>query len=81
MTFLPAKHSAFAVVTTPGTPPDYLDSLLSKKGASKYYTTIPRGGDEWWWIHTETRSVEVYIRSALPTLRGIVVLVFTKSDG
>ena len=30
---------------------------------------------------TETRSVEVYIHRSSPTLRGIVVLVFTKSDG
>ena len=27
------------------------------------------------------RSVEVYIHRSSPTLRGIVVLVFTKSDG
>ena len=32
-------------------------------------------------IYTETRSVEVYIHRSSPTLRGIVVLVFTKSDG
>ena len=31
--------------------------------------------------YTETRSVEVYIHRSSPTLRGIVVLVFTKSDG
>ena len=31
--------------------------------------------------YTETRSVEVYIHCSSPTLRGIVVLVFTKSDG
>ena len=43
MTFLPAKQSAFAVVTTPGTPPDSLDFLLSKKGASKYYS-LPISG-------------------------------------
>ena len=33
------------------------------------------------WIYTETRSVEVYIHRSSPTPRGIVVLVFTKSDG
>ena len=32
-------------------------------------------------IYTETRSIEVYIHCSSPTLRGIVVLVFTKSDG
>ena len=47
----------------------------------QYYTTIPRRGGEWWWIYTETRGVEVYIHRSSPTLRGIVVLVFTKSDG
>ena len=36
---------------------------------------VPRG-------HSHvTRSVEVYIHRSSPTLRGIVVLVFTKSDG
>ena len=29
----------------------------------------------------ETRIVELYIRRSLPTMREIVVLVFTKSDG
>jgi len=33
------------------------------------------------WIHTERRSIKVYIHCSSPTLRGIVVLVFTKSDG
>ena len=34
-------------------------------------------------IYTETRRVEVYhdINRSSPTLRGIVVLAFTKSDG
>ena len=31
--------------------------------------------------YTETRSIEVYIHRSSLTLRGIVVLVFTKSDG
>jgi len=43
----------------------------------QYYTTIPRRGGE----YTETRSDEVFIHRSSPTLRGIVVLVFTKSDG
>ena len=30
--------------------------------------------------NTETRSVKVYIHRSSPTLRGIVVLVFTNSD-
>ena len=33
------------------------------------------------YTYTETRSVEVYIHHSSPTLRGIVVLVFTKSGG
>ena len=41
------------------------------------YNYPPKG----WWIYTETRSVEVYIQRSSPTLWGIVVLVFTKSDG
>ena len=32
-------------------------------------------------MYTKTRSVEVYIHHSSPPLRGIVVLVFTKSDG
>ena len=32
-------------------------------------------------VYTDTRSVEVYIQRYEPTLRGIVVLVFTKSVG
>ena len=32
-------------------------------------------------IYTDKRSVEVYIQRYEPTLRGIVVLVFTKSVG
>ena len=32
-------------------------------------------------VNTETWSVEVYIYRYEPTLRGIVVLVFTKSGG
>ena len=47
----------------------------------KKYTTIPRRRGEQGWIYTEARSVEVYIDCSSPTLRGIVVLVFTKSDG
>ena len=31
--------------------------------------------------NTETRSVEVYIQRCSPTLKGIVVLVFTESVG
>ena len=31
--------------------------------------------------YTETRSIKVYIHRSSPTLRGIVVLVLTKSDG
>ena len=31
--------------------------------------------------YTKTQSVKVYIHCSSPTLRGIVVLVFTKSDG
>ena len=34
-----------------------------------------------WWIYTERRSVDVYIHCSSPTLRGIVILAFTKSDG
>ena len=41
---------------------------------------LPRRGGEYWWIYTEMRSVKVYIHRSSPTLRGIVVLVFTKSD-
>ena len=41
------------------------------------YNYPPKG----WWIYTETQSIEVYIRCSSPTLRGIVVLVFTTSDG
>ena len=33
------------------------------------------------WIYIERRSVEVYSKRCSPTLRGIVVLVFTKSVG
>ena len=33
------------------------------------------------YTYTETRSVEVYIQRSSPTLRGIVVLVLTKSGG
>ena len=44
-------------------------------------TTIPLRVGEERWIYTERRSVEVYIYRSSPTLRGIVVLVFTKSDG
>ena len=36
---------------------------------------------EQWWMYTETQRVEVCIHRSSPTLRGIVVLVFTKSDG
>ena len=32
-------------------------------------------------IYRETRSVKVYIKRWSPTLKGIVVLVFTKSFG
>ena len=31
--------------------------------------------------YSETQSVEVCIHHSSPTLRGIIVLVFTKSDG
>ena len=31
--------------------------------------------------YTEMRSVEVYIQRSSPTLRGVVALAFTKSDG
>ena len=33
------------------------------------------------WMYTSTLRVSVYIHRSSPTLRGIVVLVFTKSDG
>ena len=32
-------------------------------------------------VHTEKRSVEVYIQRCSPTLRWVVVLVFTKLVG
>ena len=32
-------------------------------------------------IYTKTPRVSVYIHRSSPTLRGIVVVVFTKSDG
>ena len=45
-----------------------------------YITTMLRRGGELWWIYSEAGSVEVYIHRSSPTLRGIVVLVFIKSD-
>ena len=58
-----------------------LFSLTTLLQLGVYYTTIHRRGGELWWIYTETQSVEVNIHRSSPTLRGIVVLVFTKSDG
>ena len=48
---------------------------------SNQYTTTPEGEVMNSGVKTETRPVEVYIKRCSPTIRGIVVLVFTKSVG
>ena len=50
-------------------------------GSVQYWYNYPPKGRWIVVVYNEKRSVEVYIYRSSRTLRGVVVLVFTKSDG